>query len=902
MTFGAAKQHIALSLRERTRQKERKELSIQLDGGKNGRGTCFYYAFWAIMLFAKALNLSASDRLLQICMLFALGCLALKYLFTDWTARAALVGWCLCALGVLTYLSSGSTELLITLAAIVGAKDVKLMPLVKFIFGLRLVIFCTTILMATTGIIENLSEFTEDFDGNLLKGQRFYLGFVHPNYAQVSLFVLIGLYAWIHFKKLNIVHFAVFLALNFVLYQYTLSRTGMMLICLLCFFLALFRLESLYKGSAIFVAVPILISFFCLFIGVVYNRQIPALLQLDEMLSGRVFLIFHFLRFGVTPFGAQVVTDSDYVLDCAYIMLLKQYGFVSFLFFVLVGTLVLVNLYREKRAGALLFGGMFWLLGFFEHFTIDVFVNPTLLLFAPFLFGERVERRELPSFAKLALPGQKRTLAGNFLYYLTYTLLQVVIPLVTIVYVSKILGADGVGKASVAQNFASYFTIIASLGIPNYGTRELSKTKTREERDRVFTELFFINFLSTTVCLVAYLAAVFSFGYFEELRPLYLVAGLAIVFNYCNVDWLYRGTEEYPFMTESSLIVKAASFIGLLLFVTKPQDVGAYLLLATVALTGSGILNLIYAKRFVSFRFQGISLRRHLKPVFVLLAANIAIELYTLLDITMLHVFCTDAEVGYYTNAMKLVKTTVTVICTIGTVLLPRLSVSFKEDRKASDRMVQKAFSVLLLICLPATLGIFFLSDSIIVGLFGTEYFPSVPIMVILAPLILIMGIGNLFGTQVLLSVGAERKLFFSVLFGALSNMALNAFLIPAFGGRGAALASVLSELLVMTAQIVFAAKYCSLRLSPAECVKPVVATAAMCLALVPVRYFIHSALLELVVGIGFGVFVYFGVCFLFKQRECLDGAGMLKEKLLSLLQKKRGERKLKGNSTRSDS
>lgn len=893
MTFRAAKQQIALSLQEKKREKARKALSVELDGGRNGKGTCFYYAFWAIMLFAKALNLSASDRLLQLCMLAALGCLALKYLFTDWTARGALVGWCLCALGVLTFLKSGSTELLITLAALVGAKDVKLKPLVKFIFGLRLVIFCATILMATTGIVENVSEFTEDFDGNLLKGQRFYLGFVHPNFAQVSLFVLIGLYAWINFKKLNIIHFGVFLALNFLLYQYTMSRTGMMLICLLCFCLALFRQESLFKGSALFTAVPVFFALFCLFIGVMYNRDVSPnapLVKLNDMLSGRIFLIFHFLRFGVTAFGAEVVTDSVYVLDCAYTMLLKQYGFVSFLLFVCLGTIVLVKLYRKRCAGALLFAGMFWVLGFFEHFAIDVFVNPTLLLFAPLLFGTKTEREEQPAFAKPVLPGQKRTLAGNFLYYLTYTLLQVVIPLVTIVYVSKILGADGVGKASVAQNFASYFTIIASLGIPNYGTRELSKAKTREERDRLFTELFSINFISTTICLVAYLLAVLSFGYFAELKSLYLVAGLAIALNYCNVDWLYRGTEEYPFMTESSLIVKAAAFIGLLLFVTKPQDVAPYLLLATIALTGSGVLNLIYARKFVSFRFKGISLRRHLKPVFVLLAANVAIELYTLLDITMLGIFCTDAEVGYYTNAMKLVKTTVTVICTIGAILLPRLSVSFQSDRKTSDQMVQKAFFVLLLICLPATLGIFFLSDSIILGLFGAEYFPSVPIMVVLAPLILIMGIGNLFGTQVLLSSGAERKLFYSVLLGAASNMALNAFLIPAFGGRGAALASVVSELLVMTAQVVFAMKYCSLRLSPAECAKPVLATIGMCLALVLVRFLVSSALVEVVVGIFVGVLVYFGICLALRQRECLEGAVMLRDKLSLLLSKRKGK------------
>ena len=195
--------------------------------------------------------------------------------------------------------------------------------------------------------------------------------------------------------------------------------------------------------------------------------------------------------------------------------------------------------------------------------------------------------------------------------------------------------------------------------------------------------------------------------------------------------------------------------------------------------------------------------------------------------------------------------------------------------------MIERALGVIVLVCVPATVGIYLLADSMVIALFGVDFFPAVPILEVLAPLVLIMGVGNLFGTQVLLSVNAEKKLCISVAIGAAINLCLNSLLIPAFGGKGAALASVVSELAVAAVQVAFAFRYCRISLPAGEYGKIALATLVMSAAVVALRMAILSAALELVICIALGAAIYFAVCALLRVRDVKEGGAMLKGLLL---------------------
>ncbi|WP_150858679.1 oligosaccharide flippase family protein, partial [Streptococcus pneumoniae] len=137
-------------------------------------------------------------------------------------------------------------------------------------------------------------------------------------------------------------------------------------------------------------------------------------------------------------------------------------------------------------------------------------------------------------------------------------------------------------------------------------------------------------------------------------------------FNFLNIDWFYQGKEDYAYITKRSFSIKLISLFSLFIFVRDTDDAVNYALISSLAIGGNNIFNLVNLRKYnIRFSFNNIKIRRHLKPIFVLLGSVIAIEIYTMLDTTMIGAMVGTTEVGYYTNSMKLVKLLITVITAI---------------------------------------------------------------------------------------------------------------------------------------------------------------------------------------------------------------------------------------------
>ena len=250
---------------------------------------------------------------------------------------------------------------------------------------------------------------------------------------------------------------------------------------------------------------------------------------------------------------------------------------------------------------------------------------------------------------------RKKSIATNAIFNVLYKLLNALFPLITATYVSRVILPEGVGKVAYAQNVVMYFTYIAALGLPTYGTREIAREKSSvRNRNRVFSELFTINFISTSLCVIAYIILINAFGGFAEDKTLHYVAGIAIILNYINVDWVYQGFEEFKYISIRSMIVKTISVVAIFIFVRKKEDFVIYALIHCLAVAGNNLFNIIHLRKFVKLDFSDVILGKHFKPLLILLSSSIAIELYTLVDTTMLGAICTKEIVGYYSNAMKL--------------------------------------------------------------------------------------------------------------------------------------------------------------------------------------------------------------------------------------------------------
>ena len=473
-----------------------------------------------------------------------------------------------------------------------------------------------------------------------------------------------------------------------------------------------------------------------------------------------------------------------------------------------------------------------------------------------------------------------KSLAKNSLYLVLYRLLTVLFPLVTVSYASHIIFSDGIGRVASAQNIVQYFVLIAGLGIPNYGIREVSKVRQSGiDVNKLFTELISINTISTFLCLLIYYILVRDLSVYETDPLLYNIIGLTVFLNFFNVDWFYQGNEEFAYIAKRSFLVKLLSLFLLLTFVNDKDDYVVYASINLFGVAGNNILNCYNLKKYkVRFQFQNLQICRHLKPIFILLSTTIAIELYTMVDTTMLTFMCTSSQVAYYTNSIKIVRLLVIFVTSIGGVLLPRLSYyKFQGMMSECENVVNRVFSYMFLLLIPCGVGLYFLSGSLVRVLFGQSFIGGIHTMEISSILVFALGFSNLFGTQVLLTFNEEKKLLYATLLGAISNLILNVILIPLYDQNGAVIASIVSEVLVTLFTYYYAKKHLRIRLEKKGVTSILLSTLFMAILLYSLKSFVSNELLYILLGSASGAVVYFATLLMLRNSFFLDLLSVVK-------------------------
>lgn len=398
----------------------------------------------------------------------------------------------------------------------------------------------------------------------------------------------------------------------------------------------------------------------------------------------------------------------------------------------------------------------------------------------------------------------QKSLVKNSIYNILYTTINILFPLITSIYSARILLPAGVGTVVYSQNIASYFVTFAALGLPSYGVREFAKIRDHSvSRNRLFTELILLNFISTTIAMAVYILFLVNRGPAIDTK-LYIASGAVIFFNYFNIDWLYRGIEEYGYITRRSFLIKILSFVSLVLFVKKQEDYIVYAWISSLATGSNHLFNVLYARKFVSFRFLELKLSRHLRPLLAIALIIFLGSIYSKVDITMLGMLASKESVGYYSHAQKIVIMVITVANAITGALLPRLSYYYDNDRPAFFDLLKKGFDILCLVTFPLAVGLFLVAEQAVILLYGASFIPAIKTIRLLCPIILIKSFGDLFCYQMAYSTKNEKIIIPASGFAAVLNVAANAALIPVFQQNGAVVASLFSELLTNAIQFVY--------------------------------------------------------------------------------------------------
>lgn len=381
-----------------------------------------------------------------------------------------------------------------------------------------------------------------------------------------------------------------------------------------------------------------------------------------------------------------------------------------------------------------------------------------------------------------------------------------IFPLITFPYVSRVLLPVGTGKVAVATSFVSYFTMFAQLGIPTYGIRACAKVRdNKEELTRTAHELLFINVIMTVISYFFFVLALLFVPKLQQERTLYLVVSFNIILTSIGMEWLYKALEQYTYITVRSIIFKFIALIAMFLLIKEQEDYVLYGGITIFAGCASNVFNLINIHRYIGLKPVGnYNLRKHLKAVGVFFAMACATTIYTHLDSVMLGFMATDDDAGYYNAAVKIKSILVSIVTSLGTVLLPRASYYIEQNMISEfQKISKKALNFVFLIATPLTVYFMIFARQGIYFLSGNAYEGSVIPMQIIMPTLLCIGITNILGIQILVPTGREKIVLYSEIAGAITDLILNALLIPQIQSSGAAIGTLVAEIVVLIVQYV---------------------------------------------------------------------------------------------------
>ncbi|MGJ0684407.1 flippase [Lactobacillus johnsonii] len=396
---------------------------------------------------------------------------------------------------------------------------------------------------------------------------------------------------------------------------------------------------------------------------------------------------------------------------------------------------------------------------------------------------------------------RKKSLVVNAFLNGLRSVLNILFPLITFPYVTRVLSVNGIGIYNFSNTYVGYFVLIAGLGISTYAVREGAKYRDDIKKISNFSsQIFSINIYST---IIAYLLLLLSLIVFKNLNnyiSCILIFSLQILFTTLGTEWIYIIYEDYSYITIRSIIFKVISIFFLFIFVRKPTDYLVYAGISVFAGVGSNILNFIHARQICSIKFvNNINWRYHLKPILVIFATSVAITIYMSADTTMLGIMKSDYDVGIYSTSVKIYTIIATLLGAISTVTIPRLAMLYGKKRfKEYKKILSELINTLNVIVLPGTVGLIMLSKDIVLIIAGEKYLPAVNSLQLISLAMIFSNFSMIFNQCVLIPAKRENKSLRNTIVTALINIILNVVFIPYLSYNGTALSTTIAEFMVM--------------------------------------------------------------------------------------------------------
>lgn len=480
-----------------------------------------------------------------------------------------------------------------------------------------------------------------------------------------------------------------------------------------------------------------------------------------------------------------------------------------------------------------------------------------------------------------------------FLYSTFYQILVILIPLITAPYISRVLGAEGIGIYSYTLSIQTYFSMFATLGVLSYGTREIAMNRDDSiKRSKLFYEIELMVIIATLICLIGWLLVII---FYKEYRNYFIALSFNLVAVIFDISWFFSGLEEFKYIVVKNSIVKISTVILMFILVKNKSDLLLYILLMSCGTLIGNISMWVKLPNFICrINKKSISLKHHFKESFIYFIPTIATSIYTVLDKTLIGILTTgNSQNGYYEQATKIINLAKAITFTsLNTVMSARTSYLYSNNQiyEIKDK-IKKSLDFILLIGFGICFGLIGISNGFVQWFFGKGYDPVINLLKIFSPIIVIIGISNCIGNLYYTPVGKRATSAKFLILGSFINLIINLFLIPRFGAYGAAIGSVIAELIITALYIKFCEGFFTFTLLVEISWKRIFAGISMLLILSAINIMKKGMIYITLFQILIGAIVYYIVLLILKDRFILEINHQMKGIFFSVKKKRRSDK-----------
>ena len=386
----------------------------------------------------------------------------------------------------------------------------------------------------------------------------------------------------------------------------------------------------------------------------------------------------------------------------------------------------------------------------------------------------------------------------NYLYNLSYQILTIILPIITVPYVTRIFTSEDLGNYGFCNSIVSYFSLFAMLGIGLYGTKQIAAAR---DVNSTFWNIYAIQLIASLISIFVYVVAIVCIPTMSGIIPLILF--ISLFSKIIDISWLFSGKEDFKKITVRNTVVKVVGVISIFTFIKNSEDLYLYILLIVIFDFLGQVVMWVPAKKFIKRpSFNTEIMKKNLHPIVLLFLPQVAISLYVVLDRTLLGLLGSYSDVGIYEQGQKLTSIIYKIVSSLGVVMLPRVANLLSERKeKEAQNMVKFSFILYNLIIFPMIFGLIAVNEVFVKLFLGKDFQDVKYVLYITTINIMLVAWTNILGHQVLVVRNKNKEFMLSTTIPAFVSVAVNIVVIPFFGYIGASITAVVVEILAFAIQ-----------------------------------------------------------------------------------------------------